>query len=478
MTETTSRSDSSGSVRTDRRSVLRTIGGCGLASVSIAGLSTPAAAQEPGEAEWTFETGGAVYASPTIMDATVYIGSGDGNLYALDAETGEEQWSFEAAGDGVRSSAYVVDGLVYVGAENANVYALDAETGEEQWVYETVADPVRSSPTVVDGTVYVGGSYKKEGGTEDHNVYALDAETGEEQWQFEAGYYVSAAPAVALDTVLIGAGNKKMYGLDAETGEQQWVYDTIGRVSSAATTVGDWVFFSTEGSHITALDIETGEEQWDSEVYVEETACCMNIYPTYEPTWADGSLYAAGDPGEIYRVDPATGDREAIFGVESGNFRSAPTVADGTVFVGNDNSTLYAVDAETGEQEWAYETDYWVRSSPTVVDGTVYVGSLDGNVYALNAGVDGSSSGSRVLQRTLGHRDEYSDHTDRSIGGANGEGSEMDTSTSGAETNEETDGEGTGGDSTTSVPGFGIGETVAAIGGAGYLLKRRLDRER
>jgi len=41
--------------------------------------------------------------------ATVYVGSFDGNVYALDAETGEEQWRFET-GEGVRSSPTVVDG--------------------------------------------------------------------------------------------------------------------------------------------------------------------------------------------------------------------------------------------------------------------------------------------------------------------------------------------------------------------------------
>jgi len=45
--------------------------------------------------------------------------------------------------------------------------------------------------------------------------------------------------------------------------------------------------------------------------------------------------------------------------------------------------------------------------SPTVVDGTVFVGSGDGNVYALEAGVSGSSEGSRVMLGTLGHHGDW-----------------------------------------------------------------------
>lgn len=44
----------------------------------------------PVEAAWTFETGGKVSSSPAVVDESVYIGSTDGNLYALDMGTGED----------------------------------------------------------------------------------------------------------------------------------------------------------------------------------------------------------------------------------------------------------------------------------------------------------------------------------------------------------------------------------------------------
>jgi tRNA A-37 threonylcarbamoyl transferase component Bud32 len=66
------------------------------------------------------------------------------------------------------------------------------------------------------------------------------------------------------------------------------------------------------------------------------------------------------------------------------------------------------VDAETGEEQWRFtEPSDGVYSSPTVVDGTVYVGSQDGNLYAVDAGVSGSSEGSRVMLGTLGHHGNW-----------------------------------------------------------------------
>ena len=80
---------------------------------------------------------------------------------------------------------------------------------------------------------------------------------------------------------------------------------------------------------------------------------------------------------------------------------SSPTVVEDTVYFGSLDGNLYAVETSSGELKWSFGTGDFVFSSPTVVDGTVYFGS--DNLYAVETGVDGSSEGSRVLQRTLGH---------------------------------------------------------------------------
>ena len=71
---------------------------------------------------------------PTVVDGTVYVGSDDGNLYALDAKTGTRQWSFSTGGL-VRSSPVVVDGTAYFTSADDNLYAVDAETGQKEWLW-------------------------------------------------------------------------------------------------------------------------------------------------------------------------------------------------------------------------------------------------------------------------------------------------------------------------------------------------------
>ena len=59
----------------------------------------PAPGAQPGEKLWEFQTGAEVYSSPAIgQDGTVYVGSGDGKVYALNGGTGARLWEFVRGG--------------------------------------------------------------------------------------------------------------------------------------------------------------------------------------------------------------------------------------------------------------------------------------------------------------------------------------------------------------------------------------------
>jgi outer membrane protein assembly factor BamB len=54
---------------------------------------------------WKFKTRGRVYSSPAVAGGVVFVGSTDGNLYAIDAATGAERWKFATQGRVVSSPA-------------------------------------------------------------------------------------------------------------------------------------------------------------------------------------------------------------------------------------------------------------------------------------------------------------------------------------------------------------------------------------
>jgi len=116
-----------------RRELIRIVG----AGAGTLTLTKEATAQENlGTERWQFTPGGAV-ASPTVADGTVYVGSADSNLYAVDAQTGTEQWRFQVGGV---ASPTVADGTVYVGSADSKLYAVDAQTGTEQWRFRQAGE--------------------------------------------------------------------------------------------------------------------------------------------------------------------------------------------------------------------------------------------------------------------------------------------------------------------------------------------------
>ena len=154
-----------------------------------------------GAALWTFQTGAPIYSSPVVEAGTVYFGSDDGWLYAIEAASGAVKWMFETRGM-VRSRPALADGMLYFTSDDGNLYAVEIGSGIEQWradignddpsrvlPVEKRWDYLQSSPAVVEGIVYVGSA--------DGNLYAVDAQTGKEKWRFLTGERVRSSPAVA-----------------------------------------------------------------------------------------------------------------------------------------------------------------------------------------------------------------------------------------------------------------------------------------
>ena len=81
---------------------------------------------------WEFETGSGVPSSPAIgSDGTVYVGSFDNKVYALDGKSGAKKWEFVTGESefGVTSSPAIgSDGTVYVGSRDNKVYALKTDS--------------------------------------------------------------------------------------------------------------------------------------------------------------------------------------------------------------------------------------------------------------------------------------------------------------------------------------------------------------
>ena len=373
-----------------RRGVLK-MAGAGLASVVGASRTAGTDATNGGSLRWKFQTGGWVNSSPTIVDGTVYVGSSDDTMYALNAGDGSKQWEFQRQyGAPIDASPNVVDGRVFFGDYDNYVYALDATDGSQIWRFEPEypSTAVEASPTAVDGTVYVGVR------SDDDNLYALDAASGSQEWVFDAEDWVVSGPTVVDGTVYATTRSPgSAYAVNASDGTQEWKFQANDQVRTSPTVSGGTVYFGSDDRNVYALDATNGSKQWEF-----QTGSRIRSSPTV----ADGTVYIGGIDNKLYALDATDGSKQWEF--QTGDWiKSSPTVAGGRVFVGSFDNTLYAVDAADGSKVWEFEGGDYFDCSPTVVDGTVCIGNWDRNLYAVDAGIDGSSDGSRVRLGTLGH---------------------------------------------------------------------------
>jgi outer membrane protein assembly factor BamB len=202
--------------------------------------------------DWSFATGSQITTAPTVAGDVIYIGADNGSLYALNATTGAEVWSFASGGlaPNIESTPAVVNGVAYfAGLFDDTVYALNATTGAKVWSYTTGGN-ILSSPAVVNGIVYIGSV--------DGNVYALNATTGAKLWSFATGAAVQSSPAVANGMVYVGSNNDNVYALNATTGAKVWSFATGNEVVSAPAEADGVVYVSSTDGSLYVLNATTG----------------------------------------------------------------------------------------------------------------------------------------------------------------------------------------------------------------------------
>ena len=210
----------------------------------------PPASGTAGELKWSFPTGNTVRCSPTIgRDGTLYVGADDYNLYALDprpqGKTGQLKWSFATAGQVETAPAIGPDGTVYVGSFDGSLYAVTPPTsgtsGKRKWSFNT-GEWIMSSPAVgADGMVYVG--------SDDYNVYAFNGTTGSIQWTYKTRSFVRSSPAIGADgTVYVGSYDGTLYAFTSHgsgtNGVLKWSYQLEGAVSAPAVAGDGTVYVS------------------------------------------------------------------------------------------------------------------------------------------------------------------------------------------------------------------------------------------
>lgn len=160
--------------------------------------------------------------------------------------------------------AVVYQGQVFVGTEQGNLYALGAKDGQDRWKF-SCGSPILHTAACADGKVVVSSL----GG-----VYAVETATGKLAWTFAGDpmYGFSAAPLIAEGTVYIGQRNGTFYALNLADGARRWEFRPGAPIFNTAAYDAGQVFFCDEKIRMHCLDAKTGGEVWQSEQLYGQSA--------------------------------------------------------------------------------------------------------------------------------------------------------------------------------------------------------------
>ena len=347
---------------------------------------------------WKFETGGWVSSSPAIAeDGTVYIGSDDGSLYAINLD-GTKKWEFKSKVLTALSSSPTIgsDGTIYVGSGDDNLYAINHD-GTTKWAYKTGAN-VDSSPTIgTEGTIYVGSN--------DGRLYAVNPD-GSKKWEFKTGDYVSSSPVVLFENragdlvdvaIYVGSEDDNLYAINSD-GSLKWVFKTDGNVESSPVIGGDGtIYVGSNDGNLYAINPD-GSRKW-----AYKTGKYIHSSPAIAE---DGTVYVGSSDKNLYAVN-SDGSLKWIFKTQ-GNVESSPAIGgDGTIYVGSDDGNLYAINPD-GSRRWEFRTAWSVRSSPAIgIDDVIYVGSWDKNCYAIQGSKNSEMGGAIVYEMPTAFGQDY-----------------------------------------------------------------------
>ena len=328
---------------------------------------------EPGTLLWEMDLGARISSSPALApDGTLYLGSDDKMIYALDGETGNEIWDFQTGNWVGVTPSIDQKGNLYAGSDDSKFYALNGQTGALNWDFQTGSNVTSSSAALAsNGLLYFGSG--------DHSVYALDRSSGSIQWNYQAGNWIGSSPAVGVDAkVYLGSDDGKVYALDGLSGQLLWVFQTGGSVrSSPAIGFDGIIYVGSNDKKIYALDGHSGQKRWEF-----QTGGAVSSSPS---VGIDGTVYFGSTDNKVYALDGGTGDQKWEF--QTGNWvSSSPALgSDGTIYVGSDDYNIYALNGQTGAKQWEFRTGHWVNSSPALNSNGVLFFCSGTKVYSIQA---------------------------------------------------------------------------------------------
>jgi outer membrane protein assembly factor BamB len=230
------------------------------------------------------------------MDDVVYIGTWNGFMHAINANTGELVWEY-SDGDGAMGHVYghvahrerviyfsTGAGSGFIKRDDHDytgwIYALSIENGDLIWDFP-VGDEAGGSVALWNNTLYASFGFM--GHLSGDGLWAVDTISGQLRWYFDTkGEPVIGSPAVDDSRVYFTCTDGYLYAIDREEGTVIWKHFLGGRPKESPIVVGNKLLIAHESLKI--FNAATGE--FISSYWTEGTA--------HSVSYAYGNVYVIG----------------------------------------------------------------------------------------------------------------------------------------------------------------------------------------
>jgi outer membrane protein assembly factor BamB len=202
----------------------------------------------------------------SVAYETVFFGTENGEVVALDANTGEQKWITTVKGE-VLAAPAIDAGIVLINTGSGFIFALNADNGEEIWSSESDVPPLSlrgvSSPAAVNGGAIIGTATGK--------LIVNILETGQTAWEqvissatgvteLERIVDIASEPLVSGGNVYVISYDGTLAAVELRTGRVIWKreYKSFRRMSLSGSTL----YLVDVNSNVYALDSRNGVELW------------------------------------------------------------------------------------------------------------------------------------------------------------------------------------------------------------------------
>lgn len=313
---------------------------------------------------WIFETEDAIESTAAIAAGTVYVGSLDGYLYAINLENGGLKWKYQVSGE-IKSSPTVFGNVVYFGDGMGVFHAVDAETGESRWTFEAEAEIISSANVAQDRLLF--GSY-------DQFLYCLSAEDGSLVWKFETEGYVHGTPAIVNGAVVVSGCDGYLRLINIADGVEQQKIALGDYVAASPAILNNRAYAGTFGNQVLCAGLEGSEILW----WYEHPE---RHFPFYASAAVTADIVVIGGRDKmVHALQSQTGQPLWTYPAKS-RVDSSPVIVGERVFFGTIGGEFVALNLDSGEKVWDFVIGAAIIASPSVVTGKLVIGADDGRIY-------------------------------------------------------------------------------------------------